>query len=130
MRYLYILPVLGAVLGGQHFLQTLVMAESAPQQAAGAAMAVAYAFLPYVFARSMVELVGDQTAGVTAARAQGPPRISPEEDARQTAVRRRRFTLGMLILLGLIVVAGGILLVTQPPRPQPGGFYERNPGAP
>lgn len=56
MRGLYILPILGALLGGLEFLSTMAQASSAPQQAAGAAMAVAAAVLPYVLVRAMVEM--------------------------------------------------------------------------
>lgn len=48
-----VLPLLGALVGGWTFFETMVSATSAPQQAAGMAMACAWAILPYVFAKSV-----------------------------------------------------------------------------
>lgn len=53
----YILTMIGTVIGGFILLSTLG-ADSAPQQAAGAAMAVACGVLPYCFARA-IEKIGD-----------------------------------------------------------------------
>lgn len=41
---------------GLEFFDSLISAASAPQQAAGAAMAMCWAILPYVFARAAAEL--------------------------------------------------------------------------
>lgn len=46
----------GTLIGGFQLLGTLA-ATSAPQQAAGAAMAAAWAIIPYVFARACDELL-------------------------------------------------------------------------
>lgn len=56
----YILVIIGTLIGGYELLNTLAYAESAPQQAAGAAMAIAWATLPYCFARA-VEKIGEVT---------------------------------------------------------------------
>jgi hypothetical protein len=53
MRAVWILPPLGSVIAGFEFLNSLIAATSAPQQAAGAAMAMCWAVLPYVFARAV-----------------------------------------------------------------------------
>lgn len=134
MRGLYLLPVLGALAGGYELLRTLAWAQSAPQQAAGAAIAATYALLPYVFARAMVELAERPTtaqasAPTTPTRAIAPA-VSPEEYARQASVRRRAFVLGMIILVVLSLIAGALIWMDTRSGPQPGGFYERYPGAP
>lgn len=55
----YILTIIGTVIGGLILVSTLT-AESAPQQAAGAAMALAWGVLPYCFARA-IEKIGEVT---------------------------------------------------------------------
>lgn len=54
--FCYILVIIGAFLGGFQLFETLLFAESAPQQAAGAALAVAWVALPYCFARAVDKL--------------------------------------------------------------------------
>ena len=54
-KLIWIAPLLGAILGGIELL-ALGGAESAPQQAAGAAMACGYAVVPYVLARAIQAL--------------------------------------------------------------------------
>lgn len=54
---LWVLTILGTLYGGFTFAQTLMLADSAPQQAAGAAMAVGWAILPYILARAVSELL-------------------------------------------------------------------------
>lgn len=56
----YVLVIIGTLIGGYELLNTLAFAESAPQQAAGAALALAWAVLPYCFARA-VEKLGEET---------------------------------------------------------------------
>lgn len=51
------ISLLGAGLGIIEFVGTLSGASSAPQQAAGAAMAVCWAVIPYVIARAVSEIV-------------------------------------------------------------------------
>lgn len=53
--YLFVLA--GAIIGGLEFLGMMAAAASAPQQAAGAAMAVAWAVIPYAFARAFDEMI-------------------------------------------------------------------------
>ena len=48
----WLLAIVGAGMGTVTFIEMQVLADSAPQQAAGAAMAVAWAVLPYVVARA------------------------------------------------------------------------------
>lgn len=52
----YVLTILGTVIGGFTFFNALLVADSAPQQAAGAAMAIAWAVLPYCFARAIEKI--------------------------------------------------------------------------
>ncbi len=56
MRFIWILPLFGSLIAGLEFFNSLISATSAPQQAAGAAMAMGWAVLPYVFARAADEL--------------------------------------------------------------------------
>lgn len=51
-----IFPIIGAVIGGFELLNTVTHAESAPQQAAGAALAAACAVVPYCLARAVQEI--------------------------------------------------------------------------
>jgi hypothetical protein len=67
MRVIWILPLLGSLIAGLEFFDSIISATSAPQQAAGAAMAMSWAVLPYVFARAAEGL------SQTDARRQPPP---------------------------------------------------------
>lgn len=53
MVFLYVVTGLCATLGAITFVLFGVFASSAPQQAAGAAMAIALAVIPYCFARAV-----------------------------------------------------------------------------
>jgi hypothetical protein len=53
MKVLWVLTILGAVAGTLTLLGTFMESASAPQQAAGAAVAVAFVALPYCFARAI-----------------------------------------------------------------------------
>ena len=48
----WVITLLGGLVGAGTFALTMAAAESAPQQAAGAAMSLAYAAIPYVIARA------------------------------------------------------------------------------
>jgi hypothetical protein len=56
--FFWIVAAIGAVLGAVQFAM-IFSAESSPQQAAGAAMAVAVAAIPYIFARAIDRLAAD-----------------------------------------------------------------------
>ncbi len=62
MRFIWILPLVGSLIAGLEFFDSLISATSAPQQAAGAAMAMSWAVLPYVFARAAEGLFSDASA--------------------------------------------------------------------
>ena len=57
---MWIFTLVGAVLGGGNFLFTMLYAVSAPQQAAGAAIAVAAVVIPYCMARAVESLKNRQ----------------------------------------------------------------------
>jgi hypothetical protein len=76
MRAVWILPLLGSIIAGFQFLDSLLEAKSAPQQAAGAAMAICWAVLPYVFARAAESLSGP---------AERPAAQSPGNATRQAS---------------------------------------------
>jgi hypothetical protein len=50
------LTMLGSLIGGVVFFFALLTSNGAPQEAAGAALAIGFAVLPYVFARAFDEL--------------------------------------------------------------------------
>jgi hypothetical protein len=52
----WILSFLGSLAAGFQLLDTFASAKSAPQQAAGAALAAAIAIIPYCLARAVNEL--------------------------------------------------------------------------
>lgn len=54
-KFFHILTILGTIVGGFMLLEALT-ADSAPKQAAAAAVAVAFGVLPYCFARACTEL--------------------------------------------------------------------------
>jgi len=58
MRLLWVLSLAGAALGGLQLVSVFTEAKSAPQQASGAAIALALAVLPYCLARSIQGLTG------------------------------------------------------------------------
>lgn len=55
---LYVVTLISSAIGGLVLLGGVVGARSAPQEAAGAAMAIALAVIPYVFTRC-VQLAND-----------------------------------------------------------------------
>lgn len=59
-RVLFFLPLIGSVIGGLILLFTVGGAKGAPQEAAGAAIAMAVAVLPYVLCRS-VQLMAQES---------------------------------------------------------------------
>lgn len=57
-KFFWVLCGFGALTGAVQFFEAVSRAQSAPQQAAGAGMALCYAVIPYVLAR-VVEKLGD-----------------------------------------------------------------------
>lgn len=53
----WVATLLGAIIGGFQFLNAMLLATSAPQQAAGAAMALCWVVIPYVFSRAIEGMV-------------------------------------------------------------------------
>jgi len=94
MILVWILVIVGTLIGAGDLLIVLTTSSSAPQQAAGAAMAVAWAALPYVFARACQALVGAELKELKRVnetwqshiRSLAPPKgadsVKPAEDAR------------------------------------------------
>lgn len=54
--FFWVVAIVGAAVGFLQFVAAMNNATGAPQQAAGAAMAVACAVIPYVVARAVDEL--------------------------------------------------------------------------
>ena len=59
VAFFMVLTIIGSLLGGVELLNVMVLAKSAPQQAAGAAQAVAFAVVPYCLARAIQEIKRD-----------------------------------------------------------------------
>lgn len=55
----YLLAVAGTLIGGFTLFNTVMFADSAPQQSAGATMALAWAVVPYCFARAIEKLTNE-----------------------------------------------------------------------
>ena len=55
-HFCHIFTIIGALAAGWMLLETLNTAIGAPQQAAGAAFALAFVVIPYCFARAVEEL--------------------------------------------------------------------------
>lgn len=58
---IYVFPLLGSLAGGLIILGTMVRANSAPQEAAGYAMACALCVVPYVFARAIDMMINNDS---------------------------------------------------------------------
>lgn len=58
MKALWVLPILGALAGAFFLYMAITEADSAPKEAAGAAIAAAFAVLPYVLVRS-IDAIGE-----------------------------------------------------------------------
>jgi hypothetical protein len=65
MRFVFVLPLIGAIIAVLITLGTLVMTNSAPQEAAGYAMACAFAVVPYVLAKSIQIMYEDSPSKLT-----------------------------------------------------------------
>lgn len=65
MILLYLIVLAGCAFGGMQFVLVLGAAESAPQQAAGAAMALGWAILPYVAVRAIDRMVASHRQAQT-----------------------------------------------------------------
>ena len=52
----WLLAILGVIAGGYQYWLTVMHAETAPQQAAGSAMALVWIIGPYCLARAITEL--------------------------------------------------------------------------
>lgn len=63
VKFLYIVTIFAALYGGAELVIGLSLAESAPQQAAIAAMSIAYAVIPYCVARAASEIKQDKAPG-------------------------------------------------------------------
>lgn len=58
-KIFWLLAAIGSIIGGFDFFVGLSMATGATQQAAGAAIALCWAVLPYVFARAIDEAMAN-----------------------------------------------------------------------
>jgi hypothetical protein len=71
-KVFWALAAIGATVGAAEFVAIVTAREiSAPQQAAGAAMACAWAIIPYVIARAISE-IGKQPSSQAAAQSHPP----------------------------------------------------------
>ena len=58
---LWLLPILGSMASGLIVFGTMLGSASAPQEAAGYAMACAFSIVPYVFVRSVMAMTDDNS---------------------------------------------------------------------
>lgn len=58
-KVLWLLPIFGALVGGVIVVLTVLGASSAPQEAAGYAMAMAFAVVPYVLVRAIAAMTDE-----------------------------------------------------------------------
>jgi hypothetical protein len=56
IKFLWVLTLLCALLAGVGIAATALLAQSAPAQAAGAALSLGVAIVPYIFTRAAQEL--------------------------------------------------------------------------
>jgi sugar phosphate permease len=67
--FFWVLTIIGSVIGGLLILFTLLSAKGAPQEAAGAAVGLSFAIIPYCIARALSEMARPTRESVrTAAR--------------------------------------------------------------
>ena len=55
-KFLWVLVIIGSMLGGAAFMIGVPSAEGAPQEAAAAAIGIAFAVIPYCLARAVSEM--------------------------------------------------------------------------
>jgi hypothetical protein len=55
-KIFFLCTFIGCLIGGMFLFMAVTSANGAPQEAAGAAIAVAFAVIPYCFARSIQEM--------------------------------------------------------------------------
>jgi hypothetical protein len=65
MRIVFLLPMIGAIIGGLIVMLTIASGGNAPQEAAGYAMACAFAVVPYVLAKSIQIMYEDSPSKLT-----------------------------------------------------------------
>ena len=84
----WVLAIIGVFVGAVEFVITLATAQSAPQQAAGAALAITYAVLPYCLARAVEGIAEnglEEQWTQTKLLASMANALSPEKDAADEA---------------------------------------------
>ncbi|MEX1107275.1 MAG: hypothetical protein WEC00_00040 [Dongiaceae bacterium] len=87
----YLIVALAAAAGAFALMDTLVNAESAPQQAAGAAMALAISVIPYVFVRAIDLIVSRRQMNelISIARELKPKPLQDQAPQRPAMGERR-----------------------------------------
>lgn len=80
MRLVFVLPLIGAIIGSLIILLTMAASGSAPQEAAGYAMAAAFAVVPYVFAKAIAGLSAERPSKIA-------DRLVEAINATQTATK-------------------------------------------
>ena len=86
MNIFWLIALLGSLVGGLIMVVTLSSSNGAPQEAAGAAIAVGFAVIPYCFARCL-QLWKHSTSGMNAFW--GAIRSPHTEDTTRAKVSRR-----------------------------------------
>src|SRR5262245_2015770 len=97
----FVLPMIGALLAGVVLVLTVTGANGAPQEAAGAAIAIGLAVIPYVFARSVEKLTHVETG---AEREERMHRIADKRAwnwSRRPSTWKERAALLFVLIAGL-----------------------------
>lgn len=74
VKFCWAVTATSASFGGLYFFVTLTLANGAPQEASGAAGALAFAIIPYVFTRAIAGLAAPAVQSVRLIR-DNPPMI-------------------------------------------------------
>ena len=79
-KILWLLPIFGAIIGALIILTTMMGASSAPQEAAGYAMACAFAVVPYVLVRAVMAMTDAEWAGDLKSIAHSVEKLARDKD--------------------------------------------------
>lgn len=77
MKFFFFLALLGTLIGSFILISTLMQAKGAPQEAAGAAIALCFGVLPYVFARCVEKMGGPREVRIVENTLELSERVEP-----------------------------------------------------
>lgn len=77
LAFFWLCTLIGVAIGALQFAMTMTASAGAPQQAAGAAMALCFAVIPYVFTRAIEGFYTSDWRSKMLKAAEGPPIKKP-----------------------------------------------------